>query len=158
MIDHKTYPGSTVSKAQNGSRVAEYFNNYLSMNPKLGSLVFNVYQDSPVRGRIPVKNAKITLSKLLGDDYYLSKILMTDENGETEPLELPTVSRELSLKPGEVRVYSTYRASVEAPGYQRRDIYDVEIFDGITSVQNVVMEPVTAGGGAQAASVEDLKG
>ncbi len=158
MIDQKTYHRSAVSKAQNESSISEYIDTFLTMNPKLGSLVFDVHQNSPVRGRIPIRNAKVTISKLLGDDYYLSKITMTDENGETKPVQLPTVSRELSLKPGEVRVYSTYRVSVEAPGFQRRDIYDVEIFDGITAVQHVVLEPETAGGGAQTASAEGMEG
>lgn len=157
MIDHKTYHESTVSIAQNESSIPELFNTYLSMNPKLGTLVFDVHQDSPVRGRIPVENAKVTISKLLGDEYYLSKIVMTDENGETKPVQLPTVSRELSLKPGEVRVYSTYRVSVEAPGYQRQDIFDVQIFDGITSVQHVDLAPV-AGDGAQGGSARGMKG
>jgi hypothetical protein len=98
-----------------------------------------------VRGRIPVKNARVTISRLLGDDYYLSKIVSSNENGETEPVVLPTVSRELSLKPGEGRAFTAYRASVEAPGYQRQDIYDIQIFDGITSIQNVNMAPVPAG-------------
>ncbi len=144
MVDHKTYYGLPVSKTQNESPISEYLNTYLSENPKIGYLVFNVFQNSPVRGRIPIPNAKITISKLLEDDYYFSKIIMTNENGETVPVHLPTVSRDLSLKPGEVRVYSTYQASVEAPGYQRQDIFDVEIFEGITAVQNVVLQTSAA--------------
>ncbi|MDD3168439.1 MAG: carboxypeptidase-like regulatory domain-containing protein [Eubacteriales bacterium] len=158
MIEHKTYHGLTASKAQNESSISEYFNTYLSMNPELGSLVFNVHQNSPVRGRIPVQNARITISKLLGDDFYLSKIIMTDENGETKPVRLPTVGRERSLIPGEVRVYSTYTASVEAPGYQRQDIFDVQIFDGITAVQNVTLQPDTGGAGGQSGPVEGMEG
>ncbi len=59
----------------NESPIAEYFNTYLQLNPAIGYLTFEVFNDSPVRGRVPVPNAKITISKLLGDDYYFSKII-----------------------------------------------------------------------------------
>ena len=150
MINNKTYQVLSVSKTQNESPISDYFNTYLSMNPKIGNLMFEVHYDSPVRGIIPIPNAKVTISKLLGDDYYLSKVITTNDNGETEPIQLPTVSRDLSLKPGEGRVFSTYQASVEAPGYIRKDIYDVQIFEGITSVQNINLQPSPANQGVQA--------
>lgn len=152
MDDHKTYYGLHATKTQIESPITEYLNTYLSENPEVGYLVFDVHQNSPVRGRIPIPNAKITISKLLGEDYYFSKIITTNENGETVPVPLPTVSRELSLKPGEGRVYSTYQASVEAPGYQRQDIFDVEIFEGITAVQHVDLQPIAANRGNRAGS------
>jgi hypothetical protein len=149
VLDYKTYYGSIVSAAQNGPPIAEYFNTYLNMNPMTGYLAFEVHQNSPVKGRVPVPNARVTISKLLGDDYYFSKVITTDENGETDPIPLPTVSRERSLKPGEGQAFASYRASVEAPGYIRQDIYDLQIFDGITSVQHVDLQPVEAGRSAQ---------
>jgi hypothetical protein len=142
MSDHNIYKGLAISKAQTVPPLTEFFNSFMSSNPGSGAIVFEVHEDSPVRGRIPVKNARVTISRLLGDDYYLSKIVTSNENGETEPVVLPTVSRELSLKPGENRVFAAYSASVEAPGYQRQDLYDIQIFDGITSIQHVNMAPV----------------
>ena len=151
MIDHKTYQTSTVSVAQNNeSPIEEYFNTYLQLNPAIGYLTFEVFHDSPVRGRVPVPNARITISKLLGDDYYISKIIRADADGETDTLPLPTVSREVSQKPGEGRVNTDYNVSVEAPGFLRKDIFDVQIFDGITSVQRVPMEQSSASGSGQA--------
>lgn len=146
MIDNKTSHGSVHYTEHNETPVSDYFGTFMSMNPKTGYLVFEVHEDSPVRGRIPVPNAKITISKLLGDGYYFSKIVTTDENGETDPIGLPAVSRELSLKPGEDQVFTSYSASVEAPGYNRQDIYDIQIFDGITSIQHVNLQPGGAGG------------
>jgi hypothetical protein len=144
MIDHDIYQSPAVSKAQTVPTVTEFFNSFMSSNPGSGAVVFEVHEDSPLKGRIPVKAANITISRLLGDDYYLSKIVTTNENGESEPAVLPTVSRELSLKPGEGRVFAAYHARVEAPGYQRQDVYDIQIFDGITSIQHVNMTPVPA--------------
>lgn len=133
----------------NESPLEEYFNTYLQLNPGIGYLTFEVFYDSPVRGRVPVPNAKITISKLLGDDYYISKVITTDDDGEAEPLPLPTVSREFSQKPGEGRVNTDYRVSIEAPGFLRKDIYDVQIFDGITSVQRVPLQQSAPSGSAQ---------
>lgn len=142
MTDHNIYHSQAVSKVQNEPPISELFNTFISANPGSGSVVFQVREDSPVRGRVPVANAKITISRLLGNDYYISKIITTNANGESEPVMLPTASRERSLRPGEGRSSMTYRASVEAPGYQRQDIYDIEIFDGITSIQPVIMTPI----------------
>lgn len=148
MTDNKTYHRS-VKYTQTRPPVSDYFDTFINMNPNTGYLVFEVHEDSPVRGRIPIENAKITISKLLGDGYYFSKIVTTDENGETDPIELPTVSRERSLRPEEEgQVAAGYYASIEAPGYVRQDIYNVEIFDGITSVQHVNLQPATGSSGA----------
>lgn len=148
MTENKTYRASAVSPAQNNttSTVSDYFTSYMQMNPGIGYLTFEVYNNSPITGRVPVPNAKITVSKLLGDDYYISKILKTDVNGETEPLPLPTVSRSVSLTPGEERAYTTYHVSVEAPGFQKQDIYDVQIFEGITSVQRAPLRQAAQSG------------
>lgn len=147
MTEHKTYQASAVSSAQNNTAtMSDYFTSYMQMNPGIGYLTFEVFNNSPITGRVPVSNAKITVSKLLGNDYYISKILKTDANGETEPLPLPTVSRSVSLKPGEGRAYTTYHVSVEAPGFQKQDIYDVQIFEGITSVQRVPLQQAAQSG------------
>ncbi len=143
----KTYYGPPVTKVQNNEvPVSEHFRTYLQMNPVIGYLTFEVFNDSPVRGRVPVPNAKITVSRLLGDDYYLSKIMVSDASGETAPLPLPTVSREISQSPGQGRAFSSYQVSIEAPGYLRKDIFDVQIFEGITSVQRVELEGNGSGG------------
>ena len=143
---NKTYYGPPVTKVQNDEApVSEYFAAYLQMNPATGYLTFEVFNDSPVRGRVPVPNAKITVSKPLGDDYYLSKIITSDANGDTVPLPLPTVSREISQHPGMGRAFSSYNVSVEAPGYLRKDVFDVQIFEGITSVQRVPLAPSGSG-------------
>lgn len=155
MTEHKAYRASAVSSAQNNTAtMSDYFTSYMQMNPGIGYLTFEVFNNSPLTGRVPVPNAKITVSKLLGDDYYISKILNTDVNGETEPLPLPTVSRSVSLKPGEGRAYATYHASVEAPGFQKQDIYDIQVFEGVTSVQRVPLQrSVKGGAGASRLSV-----
>lgn len=119
------------------SPVPEYFDTYLKMNPATGYLTFEVYELSPIRGRIPIPGAKVTVSKLLGDDYYLSKVMTTDGNGETERLSLRTVSKDQSQRPGERASFTNYYASVEAPGYQKKYVYDIQIFEGVTTLQQM---------------------
>ena len=36
---------------------------YLEINPKVGYIVFQVYQESPIKGRIPVANARVIVNK-----------------------------------------------------------------------------------------------
>ena len=122
---------------QRESMVAEYFDSYLKRNPATGFLTFAVYEQSHIRGRLPLPDVKITVSKLLGDNYYLSKIMTTNKNGETEPLALRTVSKNEVLRPEERQAYTSYYASLEAPGYQRKDIFNIQIFEGITTLQEV---------------------
>lgn len=156
MNDHQTYhgpimaaAGPDVSAAQNTeqpysyftTQPYSYFTTFLNENPKIGYLVFEVYEDSPVKGRVPVPNARVTVSRPLGGGFYFSKIVETDENGETEPIPLPTVSRDFSLKPGGGQVSTAYQASVEAPNYIRQDIHYIHIFDGITTDQHVTLAP-----------------
>lgn len=119
------------------SPVPEYFDTYLKMNPATGYLTFEVYELSPIRGRIPIPGAKVTVSKLLGDDYYLSKVMTTDENGETERLSLRTVSKDQAQRPGERNGFTNYYASVEAPEYQKKFVYDIRIFEGVTTLQQM---------------------
>ncbi|HWQ79365.1 MAG TPA: hypothetical protein VN381_11135 [Anaerovoracaceae bacterium] len=133
--------GSGVSATESIDQPYSFFTNFLSMNPKTGYLTFEVHEDSPVRGRVPLPNARITVSRPLGGGFYFSKIVETDENGETGPIPLPTVSRDLSLRPGGGQVSTSYHASVELPGYIRQDLYDIQIFDGITTVQHVALQP-----------------
>lgn len=142
MSSEKTYRSLRVSENQNELPVAEYFDTYLKLNPAIGYLTFDVYENSPIRGRMPIPDALITISKLLGNNYFISQIVKTGPNGQTEPVPLPAVSKERSLTPEEEsRAFTTYYASIEAPGYQRRRLYDVQIFDGITSIQKVEMKP-----------------
>jgi len=138
----RAFRGSDVNAAQrDGDQPYSFFTSFLNMNPETGYLVFEVHEDSPVRGRLPVPGARVTVSKPLGGVFYFTKIVETDESGWTEPIPLPTVSRDLSLRPGGERVFTSYHASIEAPGYERQDLFEIEVFDGITSVQHVALRP-----------------
>lgn len=115
--------------------------NYLSENPKTGYLVFQVFQNSPLGGILPIPNATITICKDMGDDYYISKVIRTNEDGKTDEIAMRTVSANLSQSPDNDKVYATYDAYIEAPDFLPASIEDIPIFEGITSIQPVNLIP-----------------
>jgi hypothetical protein len=124
------------------SEPTDLIEKYLAENTKTGFIITQVVQDSAIYGRLPVANAKISLCKYIGDGFYVCKVVLTDENGKSEPVAVPTVSAELSQHPDGGVVNSTYDITVEAPDFKRVEILGIPVFDGITSIQNVVMSPV----------------
>lgn len=116
-------------------------NDYLEKNPKLGYIVFQVYQESPIQGRVPVANARVTVNKYLGNGYFVSKVLYTDSDGKTVPLPFFTPDKKFSMTPGNTNVYGTYSAYVEAPDFTTSSVFDIQVFDGITSIQSVILSP-----------------
>lgn len=115
--------------------------NYIEENPKIGYLIFQVYQDSPLEGVLPVPNAMITLCKDMGDGYHITKTIQTNEDGKTDPIAMPTVSADLSQNPENLQVYATYDAYIESPNFLPASVEDIPVFDGITTIQPVSLIP-----------------
>lgn len=126
---------------KNEPNISDLLNLYLDDNPETGYIVFQVAQNSEMKGLIPIPNAKITVSKPMGNSYFVSKVIETDIDGKTKPIALPTVSSYRPLYPEDGRLYSTYNATVEATNYLTTDIYDIRVFDNITSLQTVLLIP-----------------
>jgi len=125
------------SSNRNDSGVLEKLGSYLNNHIKIGCLIFQVYEESPLNGVVPVANSKVTISKKLEDSYFVSKVLETNKDGKTEPLDLPTVSAKRSITPQEGEMFATYSASVSAENFLKKTIADIHIFEGITSIQPV---------------------
>ncbi len=101
-----------------------------------GYLIVNVYSGSIAN---PVKNATVTISK---DDLMITTV-KTNEDGQTEPITLETVSKSYSEEEQyQVRPYEVYDVTVTALGLTKTKIEGVQIFDSITSVQNVFMTSI----------------
>ena len=120
--------------------------NYLNINNKIGYLIFQVYQDSLLYGRLPVANARITLCKSLGNELYVCTVTMTDIDGKTEPIPVPTASTELYQSPENGITNGDYDISVEAPGFNRYEKFHIPVYNGITSIQDVKLSPVDQAG------------
>lgn len=115
--------------------------NYLKDNPETGFLIFRIFHDSLMYGRTPVQNAKITINAELGNGNSMEKVSVSDENGKTEPISLPTVNGQFSFDPGEDRAYSTYSAVVETADYLPVMLSNIPIFDNVTTIQPVSLMP-----------------
>ncbi len=101
-----------------------------------GYLKVNVYSDNIAN---PVRNANVTILKN-NNVIYQTK---TNENGETELITLNTVNKDYTLEEQyEVRPYETYDVRVEALGLNPINIMGVQIFDGVTSIQNIYMSSI----------------
>lgn len=98
-----------------------------------GYLIVNVYSDTIAN---PVKNATVQIQK----NGSVIKEVKTGEDGKTETITLDTVDKSFSEKEQqETRPYETYDVLVNALGLTETKIEGVQIFDGITSIQNIYM-------------------
>lgn len=99
-------------------------------------------------GALPVAGATVLVRNYAeegdADSGDLITSMKTDINGNTERLALPAPSKSLSQKPGVIRPYAMYTVDVTADGYGGQQFIGVPIFDGITSVQPVELNPLPA--------------
>ena len=93
-------------------------------------------------GALPVKDATVSFRRKTGDGAKLFAVLMTDEDGETEPLKIPAPPVSNSLSPGGETPYSLVNVEVFADGYYSVMLMGVPIFTGISSTQTVNMIPL----------------
>ena len=93
-------------------------------------------------GALPVKDATGSFRRQTGDGAKLFAVLMTDEDGETEPLKIPAPPVSNSLSPGGETPYSLVNVEVFADGYYSVMLMGVPIFTGISSTQTVNMIPL----------------
>lgn len=101
-----------------------------------GYLVVNVYSDTIAN---PIKGATVTVSKN-GTDIVTE---ITDENGKTPQMTLDTVDKSYSEEEQyATRPYETYDVLVTALGLTPTRIEGVQIFDGVTSVQNIYLTSI----------------
>ena len=81
--------------------------------------------------------------------------LYTDENGQTDEIELDAPNIEYSLEPSSVRPYSEYSIVISAPGYETVYIDGSEILPDVEAIQNVTMQPIVSEGTAETFVIGD---
>ncbi len=103
---------------------------------KTGYLKVNVYSGTIAN---PVKNADVRILKN-NEEIYKTK---TNENGQTDLIPLKTVDKSYSESDQtNVRPYETYDVLVTAFGLKPTRIDGVQIFDSVTSIQNIYMNEI----------------
>lgn len=106
-----------------------------------GYLKVNVYSDSVAN---PIRNATVTISKD-GQELFVTN---TNSNGQTDLIPLDTVSKSYSEEEQfNVRPYETYDVEVTAFGLTPTRIDGVQIFEDVTSIQDVYMTSIDTSGG-----------
>ncbi len=97
-------------------------------------------------GALPVKNALVKIAGAEEDNRLVAYTLMTDADGLTPEVILPTPGVEYSLSPNpEQSPYSVYDIEISAPGYYTKRIAGLTVFSGINSIQLVNMIPNSGG-------------
>lgn len=101
-----------------------------------GYLKVNVYNDTIAN---PIKNATVIISKN-GEEIFRT---MTNESGQTELISLDTVDKNYSEEEQYIiRPYETYDVLVTALGLTPTKIEEVQIFDGVTSMQDIYLTSI----------------
>ncbi len=143
---------------------AEAYDEFLAENPFNGTLRVQVFT---ARRAFPVGGAEVQVSKRFPEGKHVIGNYITDSSGSTVDILLPTPSADSSLSPHvydgtesdeEIKKpYSTYDITVKKDPYITYNFYDVPIFKGIVSRQDVDMIPITAGNGATSLDVYETE-
>jgi hypothetical protein len=105
-----------------------------------GSLKVRTYTAG---GALPLKNSVVRIMGVSEENVDSIYSLITDIDGVTKLVILPAPSALLSQTPGAILTpYALYNIEITAPGYYTKRIFNVAVFDGVESVQNVNMIPL----------------
>ena len=109
-----------------------------------GRLVVRVYAS---RAELPVVDATVVVTQRGdGGKYKLLSVQATDSSGMTQPITIPTPSLGASTHPGsQVPPFAVCDVWAEHPGYAMLLVEGVQIFDGVETLQDMELEPLTEG-------------
>ena len=106
-----------------------------------------IVQVFTARQALPISGARVTVSRIIGvqgETENLS-VHITDENGKTPAISLPTPPKYLTEAPGNIRPYSEYVVGVKKDGYYDNVVRGIQMFDSITTIEPVNMIPLPMG-------------
>ena len=121
----------------------------INQNEEFGFLTVNV---KTANGALPLENALVTVysspkpsennEAVLGETDVIYT-LKSDINGKTEKVALKAKPSSLSQTPDESYPYLAYNITVTRDGYYDSTYLNVPIFEGITSLQDVYLIPLS---------------
>ena len=135
---------ATPSTAENQTAVTEVESQTNSDNMSgVGKLIVNV---TSVRGLYPVEGARVTVFTGDADNMNVVAEVSTDRSGKTPEIELsaPSIRFSEAPEPGE-RPYAYYNIKTVADGFVDTFNYNAAVFDSVTSLLNVNLQPLTTG-------------
>lgn len=89
----------------------------------------------------PVENAKVEIS-YTGDPESVIESFTTNEDGQTENIELDAPPIEYSMAPGDNQPYAEYTVRVTAPDYEPVTVAGAQILANTQGLQNIQMIPL----------------
>ncbi len=111
---------------------------------------YMIVRVTTARGAIPLEGATVTVSDYLPEDEKergnAIYTLTTKSSGLTDKFALPAPPRALSMSPGNGKSYLTYNIAVAKDGYYQQNYINAPVFEGITSIQNADMIPLSDNG------------
>ncbi len=104
-----------------------------------GTLIARVYIADEA---VPIEGAVVRISGADESNAEVRHSLLTDSDGVTPTLALPTPPKSSSLAPGgATAAYSIYDVTVAAEGFYTKRIRNVAVFSGVLAVLPVNMIP-----------------
>ena len=97
------------------------------------------------RGAMPVPDAEVILSRIVGGENTLQGFGLTDSSGRTRAFALPAPSAGRSQSLSASAPYAAYDLLVRAEGFSAARYLGILVFDGIASVQRAVLVPDAGG-------------
>ena len=98
-------------------------------------------------GALPVPNARVQITGADETNRLISYSLITDMDGITDAVTLPTPSVDYSLSPTPAEApYAIYDVVIDAEGYYIKRINGVNVFSGVNSLQQINMIPISSDG------------
>lgn len=93
-----------------------------------------------IRDARPISGATVQISTESYPEEIIAEI-ETDENGQTERIDLPAPPLEYSLTPGADQPYANYNIRISAPDFETVEVNGAEILSGETALQNTALLP-----------------
>lgn len=109
-----------------------------------GRLVVRVYTS---RAELPIVDATVVVTQRNQDGKYkLLSVQATNSSGMTQPITIPTPLLGESTHPGaQLPPFAICDVWAEHPGYAMLLVEGVQIFDGVETIQDMELEPLTEG-------------
>ena len=110
---------------------------------KLGTLLVRTYTAGDA---YPVENAIVRVRGAMEENAFIEYSFLTDRDGMTEKISLPTTSLEYSQSPNPPeQPYALYDVEVIKEGYYPKRIYNIAIFENNSTTLPVNMIPLEDG-------------
>jgi len=98
---------------------------------------------STARGAIPLADASVSIRGDTPETSGIIRTAITNSDGKTERIALPTPDRALSGTPNDPKPFATYNIDVFKDGYIPLYFRNVPVFSSVLSIQPAVMVPIS---------------